>query len=544
MTDMEFLQGSLAADVRSLDDLRNLGPDGVLRAVSAARTPFSFALRWPDGTAIAAVDRFAIHSACYRQAGTTIAFAPRADALGAGAAEIDPQALLDYLYFHVIPSPGTVFRDVHRIPPGHLGRWRDGRFELQRYWTPSFTEPARSAVSYDALRDEFRQCLRQAVGSRLDPEHPACFLSGGTDSSTVAGLIAELAGGRCDTYSIGFEAEGYDEMAFARIAAKHFGTRHHEYYCTPDDLVRSIGAVAASYDQPFGNSSSLPAYYCALQAHGDGVRRLLAGDGGDELFGGNKRYATQRVFGYFDRLPSALRGLSEGVLLGTPVGRLPLLRKGASYVRQARVPLPDRLETYNLLERLGPRDLLTPAFLAQVDLDGPARQQRTVWAELKTGDVLNQQLAFDWRYTLAENDLPKVCGTTALAGVDVAFPMLDHALVDFSTRLPVDYKLKGLTLRWFFKDALRGFLPDEIITKKKQGFGLPFGVWAVRHAGLAALARDSLSSFGTRGVIQPAFLQTLLDRHLPEHPGYYGEMVWIVMMLEQWLQRHAPSFRT
>jgi asparagine synthase (glutamine-hydrolysing) len=109
-------------------------------------------------------------------------------------------------------------------------------------------------------------------------------------------------------------------------------------------------------------------------------------------------------------------------------------------------------------------------------------------------------------------------------------------------RLPAEYKLKGLKLRWFFKEALRGFLPDEIITKKKQGFGLPFGVWVTQHQGLKRLAVDSLNSFAQRGIVRPEFIKPLLETHLAAHPGYYGEMVWILMMLEQWLRQHAPDY--
>ena len=158
-------------------------------------------------------------------------------------------------------------------------------------------------------------------------------------------------------------------------------------------------------------------------------------------------------------------------------------------------------------------------------------------------DALNRTLAFDWRYTLAESDLPKVRGTTALAGVSVGFPMLDDQLLAFSLGLPVSYKLKGLKLRWFFKEALRGFLPDEIITKRKQGFGLPFGVWLTRHSALMALAQDSLDSLAPRGIVRPAFVQRLTRDLLPQHPGYFGEMVWILMMMEQWLRAHAPGYR-
>ncbi len=140
---------------------------------------------------------------------------------------------------------------------------------------------------------------------------------------------------------------------------------------------------------------------------------------------------------------------------------------------------------------------------------------------------------------LAEGDLPKVRGTCGLAGLDVAFPMLDQGLLDFSLRLPAAYKLKGLKLRWFFKEALRGFLPDEILAKKKQGFGLPFGVWLTRNAALMDTARDALDTLAPRGIVRPDFLRTLLRERLPEHPGYYGEMVWILMMLEQWVRTHV-----
>ena len=156
---------------------------------------------------------------------------------------------------------------------------------------------------------------------------------------------------------------------------------------------------------------------------------------------------------------------------------------------------------------------------------------------------LNKELAFDWRYTLAESDLPKVLGATGCAGVEVGFPMLDERLLTFSLKLPTNYKLKGLKLRWFFKEALRGFLPDEILTKKKQGFGLPFGVWANAHPGLKALATESLHYLARRGVVRADFTETLITKRLPEHPGYFGEMVWILMMLEQWLAAKASSFR-
>lgn len=520
---------------------RQLLSAGGSQSFSKVGGAFAVGLREADGSALLAVDRFAIESLCYRVIDGEIHFARRADDLVLGKGEIDPQAIFDYFYFHVIPSPRTIFRDVYRVPPGHYVSFQKGEVTVAPYWVPNFTE---SSESFDAQRTTFLELLEQAVGRQLDGGKAGCFLSGGTDSSTVAGMIGRVQGKSASTYSIGFEAEGYDEMEFARIAAKHFGTEHHEYYVTPQDLIDSIPLVAASYDQPFGNSSALPAYYCARMAREDGVTRILAGDGGDELFGGNSRYARQKVFERYQYVPQLLRKyLLEPALAGQGGSSFTLLRKAASYIEQASAPMPDRLQMYNLIMRLGPEHALAPELLSHVRQDLPLDHQRSVWQGANARNILDRELAFDWRYTLGEIDLPKVTGTTRLAGIGVGFPMLDGALVDFSTQLPQDYKVKGQQLRWFFKEALRGFLPDEIITKKKQGFGLPFGVWLTRNPGLLALASESLNGLVYRNVLRADFVTDLINRRLPEHPGYFGEMIWISLMLEQWMRKYAPEFR-
>lgn len=494
---------------------------------------FAVAFETPSGGTFLAVDKFAIQTLCYRIDGNQLRVSPRADELG--ATEVDPQAIFDYLYFHVIPSPRTIFKGVFRLPPGHYALFENGKLTVAPYWQPNFEE---RRESFATLREEFLGIVRQSVASRIEEGHTGCYLSGGTDSSTVSGMLTRITGRPAETYSIGFAVSGYDEMEYARIAARHFGTHHHEYYVTPDDLVAGMPKVAASYDQPFGNSSAVPAYYCALRAREDGLDRLLAGDGGDELYGGNARYAKQRVFGIYDQIPEALRRSLIEPLTDTGVfDRVPLLKKGASYVRQARVSMPDRLQTYNLLLRMGLDEVFPAEFLEQIDAMEPERHQRETWTACPANaSLVNKMLAYDWRYTLAENDLPKVIGSARLAGVDVGFPFLDSRVLDFSLKLPTSYKLKGLKLRWFFKEALRGFLPDEILTKKKHGFGLPFGHWAVDHEPLNKLATNALHGLAERNIVRREFIDTLLREHLPAHPGFYGELVWIMTMLELWMR--------
>jgi len=372
----------------------------------------------------------------------------------------------------------------------------------------------------------------------------AAFLSGGTDSSTVIGMLREVSGETPRGYSIGFDTAGYDEMAYARIAAKAYGVDHREYYITAQDLVTHIPAVAASYDQPFGNSSALPAYCLGLMAKADGYDKLLAGDGGDELFGGNARYAKQKVFELYQSIPAAIRHtLIEPIADADWASKVPGLSKAFSYVEQARMSPLARTEQYNLLQRLGRESVLSAQLRGLTDAEAPLQLRRRVWDSVRADTVLDHELGFDWRFTLADNDLPKVIGTTSLAGLDVGFPLLSEALIAIALSLPDAMKLKGFKLRWFFKEALRGFLPDEILTKKKHGFGLPFGHWALSDPALRALSQDSVRGLADRHILQREFVDVLFGKLLPAHPGYYGEMVWIGMMLEQWLRANAPDTR-
>ncbi|MDN5850060.1 MAG: asparagine synthase C-terminal domain-containing protein, partial [Nitrococcus sp.] len=193
-------------------------------------------------------------------------------------------------------------------------------------------------------------------------------------------------------------------------------------------------------------------------------------------------------------------------------------------------------EAYNLVERMGAERMLSAEFLATVDRDEPVRLIAEAMAADGAQSYVNRMLARDLRFTLADDDLIKVRGACALAGVDCAFPMLDDDLLRFSLRLPPSWKLRRTRLRPFFKEALRDFLPQAVLTKEKHGFGLPFGVWLAQDRRLRELAGDSLMGLKSRDILRTDFLDALLDRWLPEHPAYYGTLVWVLMMLEQWFE--------
>lgn len=499
------------------------------------------------GEVVLATDRMGTYPLSYQALAGGLIFASSADAIRLHPSirsEIDPQSLYNYIYFHMVPGPDTIYQGQKRLLPGEYLLYRKGSIETRKYWEMRFQEDERRP--FQELKQEFLEVLHSSVRTAIGDDEAGAFLSGGTDSSTIAGILGEVSGQPARTYSIGFDATGYDEMGYARIAAKHFGTRHQEYYVTPEDIVSAIPEVAAVFDQPFGNSSALPAYYCARMAKSDGLSRILGGDGGDELFGGNVRYAKQHIFSLYEQTPSLLRkGLVEPVIFGLPGGGLlPLIRKARSYIEQASIPMPARTETYNLLERYGRNAIFTPEFLDAVNPGYPARLLHETYHENDAKSLINRMLAFDRKFTLADNDLPKVAKACELAGMDVAFPLISDEIVAFSLRLEPHLKLKGTKLRYFFKEALRGFLPDDIIAKQKHGFGLPFGVWLQTHKNLQDLAWDSLSDLKSRNVIRGDFIEKLLKQHLDEHAGYHGTMVWVLMMLEQWYRQRQTSPRS
>ncbi len=490
--------------------------------------------------AVLAVDRMATRPMTYQVSGEHLIFSSTSDAIiqhPLAKPEINPQSLYNYVYFHMVPGPDTIYQEQKRLLSNEYLIFQKGKVETRRYWSVTFNESG--SRSFGDLKQEFLTVLRSSVREAVGDEPVGAFLSGGTDSSTIAGILGEISGKPAQTYSIGFEAAGYDEMEYARIAARHFSTQHHEYYVTPDDVVSAIPQIAAIFDQPFGNASAIPAFYCARLAKADGLSRILGGDGGDELFGGNTRYAKQYLFSLYERLPHALRShfMNPLIMSVSSLVDLPLMHKANSYVKTASIPMPTRMESYNLLNRYGYDTIFTSEFLASIDSEQPYALLNETYQQIHASSLINRMLGFDWKFTLTDNDLPKVVKACELAQMDVAFPFLNNEMVAFSAQLNPELKLKGTKLRYFFKEALRGFLPDEILVKQKHGFGLPFGVWLQEHKSLHELAADSLSDLKLRKIIHSDFIDRLLGQHVNEHASYHGTMVWILMMLEHWYKR-------
>jgi asparagine synthase (glutamine-hydrolysing) len=526
-----------------VDGLAQLWRSHGAQACAALTGAFAFAiLDERRGEAFLAIDRSGIRPLCYQLVGRTLVFASSADSLiqhPGVSRDINPQSVYNYLYFHNVPGPDAIYKGQRRLQPGEFVHFRSGRLERGRYWKIQFHE--RESLGFAQLKDEFLDTVRSAVRASLGGTSTGSFLSGGTDSSTIAAMLAQASGSRARTYSIGFEVPGYDELDYARLVAHHFDTDHHERYVGPADVADAVPRLAAVFDHPFGNPSAVPAFYCAQMARDDGIARLLGGDGGDQLFGGSERYARQARFAVYETIPSALRQLLIEPLLfqlGSKIG-IGLVRKARSYVEQALVPLPARLESGNLLHAYGAANVMDPELFAQIDPSAPLDAlTRAFWLAPHCSQI-NQLLALDMQYALADSGLPKANRACELAGVEAAFPFLNDAVVAFSARLRPSDKLNGTRLRYFFKQALRETLPRAVINRKKHGFGLPFGHWLKTDARLQGLAYDSLSDLKGRHIVRAGFIDGLLSQKVADQTASHGSMVWLLMMLEQWFAQRS-----
>ena len=531
---------ALGAATALRDAYRELGSE----LVNHLKGAFALAV-WDENARrlLLAVDRLGIRPLCFAQpTPDTLVFGSTTTSVrafpGVGH-DINNQAVFDYFYFHTIPSPETIYSTIHKFEPAQALLWENGTLRRWRYWKPCFTDSREQPL--DELRQELHSLLRTSVARCKPSPATGAFLSGGIDSSTVTGLLAEGQAEPARTYSIGFSAQGYDEMSYARISSKHFATQHHEYYVTPEDVADAVSAIAGAYDEPFGNSSVVPTLFCARLAYDTGTRVLLAGDGGDELFAGNERYAKQKLFELYNYVPGPVRqGLLEPLFLRFPPARwTPPTRKLCRYVEQATLPLPERTQTYNFLERSALETVFTPDFRDAVDTARPLSLLRDEYFAAQTHSSLNRMLFLDWKFTLADNDLRKVDRMCALAGVQVLFPLLDDDIVELSLRVPPAQKLKGFRLRHFVKQALADFLPPETLRKTKHGFGLPFGEWLKTSPALRDWVDARVVSLKQRGFLLPSFLDELVQDHRAGHASYYGNMIWVLAMLEEWLSQHS-----
>lgn len=512
---------------------------------------FAFAVVEPARRrAFCAIDRFGVYRLCFAQPDPgTFLFATSADAIRAWpgmGATVSPQTLYQYLFFiDRVAAPGMIYDEQSKLCPGEALIYEDGMLDRWRYWRLDYRQTSNAELSdqHQALRDHLEQAVRRSLTDE-DPEKTACFLSGGLDSSSVAGFLAKANAGQGRCVTIGFEHDAFDETVYAEQAARHFGMKHEIFTVGPQEVLAVLPKLATAHDEPYSNSSIIPCYYCALVSKELGDAVILAGDGGDELFGGNTRYIKDDVFDHYKRVPAALRrSLLEPVLAHAPGrGSISLLRRANNYIDLAKRSVAHRVNSHNAFAFSPAGQIFSAEAFATIDTGGPMRFADEIY-EAAAGDAkIHKMMHLDLQITLADSDLRKVLTSCTLAGIRVRFPMLDDDLAAFSASVPSQALNEGGKIRHFYKQALKGFLPQTIIDKPKQGFGLPMFQYIAETPALTDYFSDALNDLKRRSYFDKAFLDGLIRSVRAGDPGTHAAIVWDLAILENWFaSRSGPQ---
>jgi asparagine synthase (glutamine-hydrolysing) len=442
--------------------------------------------------------------------------------------EINLEALDAYLSLGYVPDPLSIFRDVYKLPPGYHLTFHQGRISVRQYWDFQY-EVVEARPEEDYL-EELRFLLDEAVKLRLVADVPlGAFLSGGIDSSSIVGLMSRHTARPVKTFSIGFREDSYDELRYARLAASRFHTEHHEFIVTPE-ICHIVDELAWHLDEPFADSSAIPTYAVSKLAR-EHVKVVLSGDGGDELFAGYTRYGIERKRSGFARLPRLLR---HGVM--QPLSRnLPHGAWGRNYLHNIALdPLSRYLDSVSFFNGLHKHSLYSASFRSQLGEQGRALSLfKEYAARVHSEDALDNLLYLDSKTYLPCDILTKVDRMSMAASLEARVPLLDHKLIEFVTRIPSSLKMKGAETKHIFKRAVRGLVPDEILDRPKQGFGLPIQKWINQE--LRGYIRDVLLDQKTRerGYFNQDYVALLLNEQDRARRDNTGPL-WTLFMLELW----------
>jgi asparagine synthase (glutamine-hydrolysing) len=453
-------------------------------------------------------------------------------------AEVNAEGLLQYFYFGYIPDPHTAFQRIQKLPAGHLMEYCKGEVKIQQYWDlPEYgTHPA---MSEEECLEELERQLEEAVRIRLISDVPlGALLSGGVDSSIIVALMARLSPRAVKTFSIGFQAEQFNESEYARMVAERFGTDHHELVLDPN-LEETLKYLSQMMEEPFGDSSMLPTYYVCRMARQQ-VTVALSGDGGDELFAGYDRYLVAMDRQKFDRIPGWLgRIYRNDVHAHIPAGMY-----GKNLAWNASLNVRDRyldgVSFFPALHR--ERALFTDSFLqAAGRLPNPLLHWQRLYDDAPAHDALSRLLYLDTKTYLVADILTKADRMSMATSLELRVPMLDHKFVEWVTSLPVEWKLRAGTRKHILKKlAERLGIPSPLLHRRKQGFQLPLVEWMrndVKDQFLRVLLEPRTLQ---RGYFKPEAVRSLVDEHVRGRRNRSG-LLWRMLVLELWHRNFMES---
>lgn len=457
--------------------------------------------------------------------------------------EIDPLALDLYLTYQYVPAPHSIFSAARKLPPAHtlMFAFGDASPVLRHYWTLAY-EPKLTCSEAEAA-ELMGETIREATRVRLVADRPiGAFLSGGLDSSLVVAYMAEESRDAVRTFSIGFEETAWDERPWARFVAERLGAEHLDAVVRPD-AEAILPRLAWHYDEPFADSSAIPSWYLAEMTRSH-VTVALNGDGGDESFGGYERYlATLMV----DRLPfaDASQALAQRLSSVLPA-------RGDAFARYRRVRRvvelagTERTQRYGELiscfregERAQLYEAAWMALLGRTDPYALLTESKLRGAPV---EAIDQLLSVDSHTYLPGDLLVKMDIATMAHSLEARSPLLDQKVMELAARMPGHFKIRGLRQKVLLKQVARGLLPDVIIDRKKQGFGVPIATWL--RGDLKSMAHDLLTDqkFRSRGYFDAGFVDRLLAEHMAGRD--HSPRIWALLQFELWARTFLDDAAT
>ena len=496
------------------------------------RGMFAVAL-WDDRRRrlVLARDRYGIKPLYYRAAGGTLEFASEVRALPRG--EIDLDALEAFLAFNSIPAPYSIFKDVRKLPAGHLLVWEEsGEHRVERYAHPAPVQAGELRDEDEAeLVEELRARMRDSVRAHLLADVPVgVLLSGGVDSSLLAALAAQETSEAVHTFTIGFAERSFDERDDARRVAERYDTNHHELLLHPDPQLL-LPTLAEAFDEPFADSSALPTYLVSKLA-AEHVKVALSGEGGDELFGGYYTYAADLLAERAGWAAPVLRPFVER--LPSSSARASFDYKAKRFVRAAHLP---PLERHH-----GWKEIFSPD--ARAELTGrsngsdPVDLLRARFAETEGAELLARLQDVDLGTYLVDDLLVKTDRASMAHSLEARVPFLDPAVTNFSFGLAERHKVRGLRKKILLRQAAAPLIPSELQGRRKRGFSIPAAAWL--RGDLEPFARETLSAEALRrqGFFRPEAVTKLIDDHVAGREDL-SRQLWGLLAFTLWHERHV-----
>ncbi len=514
------------------------GPDCVLKL----RGMFAFAI-WDQKRRqlFLARDRLGKKPLVYRHDAHQLTFASELKALlqvPGVPRELDRQAVDAYLTYQYVPHPQSILKGFAKLPPAHWALYQDGKLRVERYWRPAYSPPpsVTEFASIEDARRQLRETLTEAVRLRMRSDVPlGAFLSGGIDSTIIAGLMQSLSSRPVKTFSIGFPVAAFDERTYAREAARFLGTEHREQVVEPSAL-QILPKLIWHYDEPFADSSAIPTMYLSEMTRRE-VTVSLSGDGGDELFAGYQRYQAVKLGMWADRLPRFVRNW-----LASPVWqRLPASVRQKSRRRRfkrllsamALEPRRRYLKWISIFDDERRAELYTPEFRDSLGGNDPAEFLLDAYGVCPERDFVTRTTCADVLTYLPCDILTKVDIASMAFALEARSPFLDHHVVDLAARLPIEWKMHGRQGKQILIDTFADLLPKRIQTRSKMGFGVPLDHWF--RGELRPLVEDVLLSDKSlgRGYFEPQQVRRLVDEHV-RGLWDHSYRLWSLLVLELW----------